>query len=423
MCTKSDEQILYESYMRLREINTRKVPPVSLEDDKKTLAGIMAKFPIIFMRLEQDNTLTAMDVQQSLFKAKSYIVQLNKIKVRNPSLIKDNLVKTMDSMVKAMCKREADMINLLRLQETGGDRIDLETIFQKPLNVSSLGNMIARDIIKKAMKDEGTYVGEKTEDNQWYITETGKKYHVKDCVYCKGKTLVRTTNSMIDNQKLEPCKCVERLLMAEDRTYVTAFIDESIHRIKWNEEGKADSTSSFSYIICWGNLLSEKNIREDNIITKGVDYYNETDSVSKVTEAAIGKVMLSLIYDYNFTGTLQIYTDNKVAMKSWSQASVNSLIAKHFKSVSVSYIPRERNTEADKLGREKMYLCLATDVYNSIVSKCNDYDNLKRKYEQEVVGRKRIEDEIEQIKNEKQNTLWNRFTKWINKKRSILSFE
>lgn len=98
-------------------------------------------------------------------------------------------------------------------------------------------------------------------------------------------------------------------------------------------------------------------------------------------------------------------------------------VINYTKSVSVSYIQRERNTEADKLGRDKMYLCLATDVYNSIVSKCDSYDNLKHKYELEVIERKRIEDEIEQIKKEKQNTLWNRFIKWINKKCSILSFE
>ena len=409
MCKKSDEQILYEGYMKLAEINAKSAKSADVLDDKKTVTGIMTKFPIVLLRLDQDSSLTAFDIQKSLFKAKSYMVQLNKIKKRNPSCIQSSLERSMDSMVHAMCRREADMINLIRLQETGGDRIDLEKIFEKKTNICMLGNKLARDIVKDAMKDEISVVGEKEKDSIWYITETGKKYHVKDCIYCKGKTLINATNAMIYNQKLEPCKCVERTQMADDKTCVTAFVDESIHFVKWNENGKSSKTSSFSYIICWGNLLSEKYIREENIIAKGVDYYNETDSTARVTEAAIGKVLISLLYDYEFTGDVQIYIDNKNVVKTWTDKSVNSKLASQFKSVSVSFVPRERNTMADQLGREKMFLCLSTDVYNSIVDKSNSYNVLKGQFERIALEKKCLEEELEAERN---ITIWNKLLGW-----------
>lgn len=410
MSAKKDEQILYESYMRLAEINATNVKSVSITEDKKRVVGIMGKFPIILLRLDQDKTLTAIDIQNCLYKAKGYLVQLNKIKMRNPSCIQPSLERSMDSLAHAMCRREADMIKLIRIQETGGTRIDLEKIFEKKTNICLLGNKLAKDIVKAAMKDEISVVGEKDKDSVWYITETGRKYHVKDCIYCKGKTLINATNTMVYNQKLEPCKCVERTQMADDKTCVTAFVDESIHLIKWNEKGKPAKTSSFSYIICWGNILSEKHIREENIIAKGVDYYNETDSTARVTEAAIGKVLISLLYDYEFTGDIHIYIDNKSVVKTWTDKSVNSRLASQFKSVSVSFVPRERNTMADQLGREKMFLCLSTDVYNSIVDKNNNYNALKGQYEKVALEKKCLEEELEIVRS---TTIGNKFIEWF----------
>ena len=135
---------------------------------------------------------------------------------------------------------------------------------------------------------------------------------------------------MIDNQKLEPCKCVEKMSATEDTSCITAFIDESIHSIQWNEKGRADSTGSFSYIICRGFLPNEKYITEDNTLAKGVDYVTENERVDRVTEAAIGKVMLSILYDFNFNGSVNIYTDNIIAMNEWNSVSKNSKIAEQF---------------------------------------------------------------------------------------------
>lgn len=82
--------------------------------------------------------------------------------------------------------------------------------------------------------------------------------------------------------------------------------------------------------------------------------------------------MLMLAYDYNFSGNLQVYTDNMWAKDNWFNNSRNLKLAKLFENVNVSYIPRERNTKADQLGRTKVYLCLETSVYDSIVRKCEE---------------------------------------------------
>ena len=410
MGAKSDEQILIESYKKLFEVNAKNSNTTLC--DKKAVSKIMSKFPIVLLRLDQDNTLTALDIQKNLFKAKSYMVQLYRIKKKNPSCIQPSLERSMDSMLHAVCRREAEMIKLIRIQETGGDRIDLEKIFEKKTNINMLVNFLARDIVKKALTDVTSVVGEKGNESIWYITETGKKYHVKDCVYCKGKTLINATNAMVYNQNLKPCKCVERTQVVDDKTCVTAFVDESIHFVKWNENGIASPTSSFSYIICRGNLLSEENIREENIITKGVDHFNETASTERVTEAAIGKVLISLLYDYEFTGDIQIYIDNQSVVNKWKNQAVNSKLATQFKSVSVSYVPRERNTIADQLGREKMYLCLSSDVYNSIVNKNNKYNTLWRQYERVSLENKRLEEKLE-LEHEKNISIGDKITEWF----------
>lgn len=393
MSSKSDEQVLYECYMKLNDICARKTKRVLLSEDRKMVSGIISKLPEMIFRLGEDSILTAAEIQENLCKAKKYIFQMACIKNRNSSCVGESLIKSMERLVRAVCKREADMIWLLRIQETGGERIDLETIFENESNISKLGVQFARDIVRAAMKESITTVGRVGKEVTWYITETGKKYHVKGCAYCKGRNLIKSTTAMIKLQKLDPCKCVDITYMIESKDCVTVFIDESIHPVKWGDNGTPDKTSSFSYIICRGNLPSENYIDEDNIITKGVDYCTEKASTTKVTETAIGKVMLLLLYNHNFTGDIQIYTDNKTVLTTWSKVSTNLKIAKQFNSVTVKHISRENNKAADALGREKMFLCIPTDVYNSIVAKNESYDELKCKYEN-LLTEKRNEEEV-----------------------------
>jgi hypothetical protein len=183
---------------------------------------------------------------------------------------------------------------------------------------------------------------------------------------------------MAEYLKLGPCKCISAKNEEKiDYNHVTAFIDESIHPTRWNESGTTGKSGSFSYIVSWGKITSEKDIREETIIAKGIEYMRETEHIERVTEAAIGKVMIALAYDYDFSGTLQIFTDNKSAVQQWTSVGKNKKLARQFESVSVNFVPREKNVIADQIGRSKMCLCIPKEVYDTIVQKCEIYDHLQ----------------------------------------------
>lgn len=91
-------------------------------------------------------------------------------------------------------------------------------------------------------------------------------------------------------------------------------------------------------------------------------------------------------------------TNNLIAMNEWNGVSKNSKIAEQFESVTVRHIPREKNKKADALGRTKTYLCLSTEVYNSIRVKVDNYDRLRNERDMELLERRRCEEEAEELK-------------------------
>ena len=51
-------------------------------------------------------------------------------------------------------------------------------------------------------------------------------------------------------------------------------------------------------------------------------------------------------------------------LRKWTTISTNSRLAKLFESVTVSFVPREKNTHADKLGRTQMFMSIPTATFN-----------------------------------------------------------
>ena len=62
------------------------------------------------------------------------------------------------------------------------------------------------------------------------------------------------------------------------------------------------------------------------------------------------------------------------------------------------------------MGRTKTYLCLSTEVYNSIRVKVDNYDRLRNERDMELLERRRCEEEAEELKQKK---LWYRFLRWM----------
>lgn len=380
MCVKSDELILYESYIKLREAAETKAAKkcnVSVKNDEKLIESIQLKLSLLLVYIDETHMLSQAILLKKLMNAKGIYIQYFQIRGRNPQCTFGSMDTKMDRLIRAVARHEAELLQSVRKQEVGGDRIDLQIIFKKQSNLNRLGHTLARDVVKEAMKDLSLSIGKRK--IVYYITATGKKYHTENCPYCRGKELIPAARAVVENQKLTACKCVALKKAADetDKNCVTVFIDESIHSVKWDEEGKEGRLGSYSYIICRGHLVSENDIENTSVITQGVDYMKEKDHIEHLTEAAIGKVMIMLAYDYNFKGNVQIFTDNITAMQKWTTVATNSRLAKLFESVTVSFVPREENTQADKLGRTRMFMCLPMSTYNEIVTKVRAYENVK----------------------------------------------
>jgi len=410
MQTKSDEQIIYDSYMKLGKRfsvnNKRKYKHSSLSADKNMISRIIPGISLTLLRLENDQ-LTSCKQIKTIRAAKNYYIQICQIKGRHPECIQPSLSEDMEKLVKALCGREAELISLFRMQVFGGDRLDIESIFSDKA-VGMLASVPANEIVKRSLTNTEKNVGKR--NTKLYITQTGMKYHIKDCPYCKGKVISETSKAMIDNMNLKPCKCIDAVSMIDCNDYATAFIDESMHTVEWDESGNRGKISSFSYIICRGKLLSEKEINSEVIIAEGVDYVNENMHVDKITEAAIAKVMFSLLYDYDFNGYLTIYTDNLIAKNNWTSISKNIKLGNQFESVKVVHIPREENKRADAIGRSKVFLCIPTSEYTKVAHKVKKYDELIEL--QEIEKQKRIQAEEEE-KERRQNKPWNNILRWI----------
>ena len=391
---RTDEEILYDCYHQLYEKCLTKNKKVTPSKDKPVINSIAQKSSKLLGFISGPGSVP-IDIDKNVMSAKGLYLQYAHIKGRNPGIIDPVLDITMEKMIKAVCGHEADMIREIRLQETGGNRIDIEDYFKDRKNINLLGCHSARKIILefiRSMTDPVGYV------HRFYITDTGKKYHRKGCPFCHGRSLTATTSLMVRNQNLNPCKCLTDIKSIEDEEAIcmTAFIDESIHPTLWDTDGNKGMIGSYSYIICRGCLENETEITENNRVTEGVDFIGEEKHVERITEAAVGKVLLSLAYDYGFFGRVYIYTDNRTVVTHWRDSVKNKRIAELFTRVEVSYISRKRNTKADKLGRKRMLLDMPSVTYNEIVKELARVKVLERQIE-ELESEKAFTTEIPEV--------------------------
>lgn len=393
MCTKEDSEVILDAYHKIATgilTSNKKKKAVSLKNDQALAKGMLAKICVALIYLDEMDSLPMTEIQKYTCSSKAMYVQYNQIKSRNPDAISSIFENRIEQLIKAVSRHEATMIENIRLQEPGGERIDIEEVFQEKKYYNRLGSTLAPIVLRDAIKEAATSVG--TSDAKVYITETGLKYHVKDCPYCRRWNLIATTQLMAENQKLTPCKCIadEKAVQELDHNYVTAFIDESIFPVQFDSSGNKSNVGNFSYILCWGKLGSELEITDSNIIAKGLDYSCENKKIERLSEAAIGKVMISLVYDYNFSGNVQIYTDNMTAMKHWMTIQKNSKLAKHFESVTVNHINREFNKNANKICRKTVFLCMPKTAYDSVILKCVEYDELKKQLAEAKLREKQL---------------------------------
>lgn len=362
-----NEVILNNAYRMLVEMINATEKRQNEKNDKKLADSLLPKLCIALINIDEEVMVTKTQMIKHLKEAKTIFVHLCHIRARNPEIITNIFNVRLEQLMKAMARREADILDAVIEDNPDANLIDIEDMFKKRKCIKQLKCKLASDICLESIKEALL-----RKKSMVYISKTGKRYHTQECPYCKGRELIEKTKCEAEKIHLTPCKCIAEAAAKEqvDNNTVTAFIDESIHSVRWNEQGINGKVGSFSYILCRGKLQSEREISDVNTITKQVDYIHETTNVERITESAIGKVMLTLAFDNDFHGNLNIYVDNMVAYNCWHNNPVNSKLTALFQNVTVTHVRREWNTLADKLGKDMVFLCIPKETYRSIVDKC-----------------------------------------------------
>ena len=333
----------------------------------------------------------------------------------NPNVNTTRLEQKMDELLRQVALREARKVHTIRENNLDDSQMDLELLFEDDRSVRTyIGKPI--DIFIKEILDKKTYtIVEGKDIEAIYMTISGSRYHRKECPYCKGKNLIRVTLNKAESNKLTPCKCMEaysetldrmsnNMKVADDKSYVTVFIDESIRENLWKrlDVSMPEKQAIFSYIICKGKLSDEKQISKKNTLESKVMQAMEGQDSGSVAKEAILAVLFRL-FTNGYHDNVVIYTDNKGAKNYWLQSKESYSIAKLFSSVMVCFIPREKNTKADRLTRESAFVNVLEKNVIKYLKKSKEHEEIKKeldyvkKYFPEP--RKNIPDLLEDIKS------------------------
>jgi hypothetical protein len=166
-----------------------------------------------------------------------------------------------------------------------------------------------------------------------------------------------------DDEKKKPCICVigrsnlDKKAGPHKRTkgFMTAFLDESRRDDPWKKMNPTRSKKQniMSYVMCTGYLEDENEIKEDNIIEEDVYLSpSKSNNMNLVIHETFARIMIKAAQNPDVRNIV-IYSDNQLACECWEDNISLRRLAELFESVSIEFIPRERNRYADRLGRTK----------------------------------------------------------------------
>lgn len=363
----TDRDILNNAYKTLiTEINSS--GEIKHVEKKINDANISCQTLLVY--LSNADRLPKSNLRNYLLEAKQLLVRMVKLSKKSEVKASKKLMdKAINSLADAISKCEVNFIEIVRMQEDFGERINLQILFNEKRFRTLLKIKIADDVIRDKIR--GVTVSSGTTNNtDVFVTITGKHYHLNDCPYCKSTDKYRCTRGLADLLMLSACKCVSGSISNAKALsdQMTVFIDESIHTSPLS--GKY--TGNYSYIICKGLLTDESMINKKNVLKYGVDAISDTTGSTYVTKNAISKVMLMIYTELNYTDNLTIYSDNATAISSlFDNKGVVKRLSSHFKNVTVSYIPREGNTMADALTNDIVMVSLSASEYRRFLKFCN----------------------------------------------------
>jgi hypothetical protein len=378
MCKKSNREtyrdIIYDVYVQLSRRgwkNNYELSRNNYDKDKKAVAELeekVTKYLDEFADASAEAKKTVKKRNRRMLEIKNLFSLFCKISRRNPALVEWTELRTrFYQLMYIIADREAEKIEAYMKKNMFARSIDLRKVFAFDRNRSMMVSACVTDVI-----DECIDYGEVSYEEgirPVYLTRTGNKFHRADCKYCKGKKLNPILQRRIPYLDLAPCACIFRPEVGNDsrEEYVTVFVDESIkHNGRINRSGQK-LVGNFSYIIVCGDIEDERDIKCENLISQGYDYMKDGNHTETLAQAAIGKVMIKLAYEFNFHGHVKIYTDNKAAYEKWEEYRGNNALTKLFEGVTVTHIKRDKNTQADGILRRYIIADFMLEDYNRLV--------------------------------------------------------
>lgn len=410
MQKRTDEEIIYSALFRYQECCGSKKTPILSQGKVITLRAQFLQQVEKYVLLFSSSKTSIVEKRALCNKGKMlYQKYCFQLKV-NPEVDTTRLAKKMDELLHFIAACEAERFQPIRERQVAGEKIDLEQLLAEDKHIRILICKPIDTAVDEIFSNKKyTVVGE--DNAAVYMTASGAKYHRKDCPYCKGKNLMKTTLLKVENVGLQPCKCIKKesvvaenittenvplgIMTEETKTedpaqisiikrpvgqkkYVTAFVDESIRINPWRtmDESIPEKQGFYSYIICDGMLTGELLITENNTLYTGVKEVTEVRGTGDVAIEAILAVLFQLAAT-GYRDNVLIYTDNMGAKDCWYKSSASKHLSKLFSSVMVCYIPREANRKADKLGRERAIMDLPAETMTRILGRCKGYFALK----------------------------------------------
>ena len=368
---RNDEKIIHDALLRFRNLcDEKQVPQLNkkklISERTDILQGI--EKCLVYLKGKKYSI-----TEKRVFcdKGKKYYQKYCCYLKHHPDLDCTRLSQKMDELLLRIAIFETGCLERMREQEMAGEKIDLEQLLAEDKSVCIFIRTPIDVLVKEIFADKNySVIGE--DKNVVYITESGNKYHRKDCPYCKSNVMVAASLTKAENMKLIPCKCMGKEVVEptykQSKPYVTAFVDESIRKNPWCEldESIPKKQGIYSYIICEGMLESENRITEENTLYTCVAPVLEAYGTDSAAIGAILAVMFALVVE-GYHDNVLIYTDNLKAMEAWHASEASKNMAKLFTGVMVCHIPREKNVKADKQGRKRSILDVTTKTMDKIL--------------------------------------------------------
>ena len=205
---RTDESIILEAYYQYPDLMKYKKPKkMPLKKQITIRKDLQARIDRILFHLKSEKTLLS-ECEKLIAKGKVVYQQYVEYSRSNPGMFTQAFLDSIDHLLEQMAKTEAKFVFNYRMMQPGGNRIDLEALMKDEMMVKQLLQQRIVVLLEKALSDtDFTMVSQG--DQNIYITASGRKYHVEDCVFCKGRKLIPVSIQKIKNLGLKPCKCME----------------------------------------------------------------------------------------------------------------------------------------------------------------------------------------------------------------------